>query len=185
MKRNSVLLNYGVPLLIALLTIQSNILAAKSVNNNLFNKPVPGGGKMLLLADFFPEFPGIKWGMNFKEVKSIIKKTGANPVGLKDLENELAWDGTFDNMWGRCTVLFKEGTGLNQIVFVLYAMDKQKKVFDQYQKKLVSTLGKSTEDFDDIYGLTKMWKIKDGYIIALKKLKDAENPIIELRWIKN
>ncbi|MFN3330740.1 MAG: hypothetical protein ACK419_07440, partial [Pyrinomonadaceae bacterium] len=92
--------------------------------------------EMLQPADFFQDFPEIKWNMSWAETKKAIERKGINPVSFKNAQTELAWDGKFNGMDGRGTVLFKENGQMYEIAVIIYAFDKRKEVFEQLRMKI-------------------------------------------------
>lgn len=154
--------------------------------------PVAGGatktpaaeGRMIEPSDLFRDFPEIGWGMSFREVKQAIEKTGAHPVGFKNYETELAWDGTFNGMSGRGTVLFKEGGGVYEVAVIVYAMDKRKEVYEQLMKKIIERHGAANDGEDTSIATSKVWRLKNGFAIELRLLKDDNSPVIDVHWVK-
>lgn len=140
---------------------------------------------MLQPADLFKDFPEIKWGMSFKDVKSAIEKSGAHPVrATKDDETQLVWTNTFNGLEGRARVYFKEGEGAIDVVVGVYAYDKQKDVFESWLKKLVEKHGASKEISDNSISLSHVWRLKNGFVIELRSLKDPESPVVDIHWVK-
>jgi hypothetical protein len=140
---------------------------------------------MLQPSDLFKDFPEIKWGMSFKDVKSAIEKTGARPVrATKDDETQLVWTNTFNGLEGRARVYFKEGAGAIDVVVGVYAYEKQKEVFDAWLKKLNEKHGASKEISDNSISLSHVWRLKNGFVIELRSLKDPESPVVDIHWVK-
>ena len=141
--------------------------------------------QMLQPSDLFKDFPEIKWGMSFKDVKSAIEKTGARPVrATKDDETQLVWTNTFNGMEGRARVYFKEDAGAIDVVVGVYAYDKQKEVFEAWLKKLVERHGASKEISDNSITLSHVWRLKNGFVIELRSLKDPNSPVVDIHWVK-
>jgi hypothetical protein len=143
-----------------------------------------GDEQMIQPSDIFEKFPELKWGMNFKEAKKAIEKTGVTPVGFKGYETELAWDAEFNGMRGRGGVHFREGAGLSDIVVGVYAFEKQKDVFDEWHKKIVERHGVSKEVSDTEVSLSHVWRLKNKFAIELRSLKDADSPVVDVHWVK-
>lgn len=139
--------------------------------------------EMLEPSDFIEDFPEIRLGMSLQETKKAIEKTGARPVGLKNTETELAWDATFNGMRGRGAVHFEKGAGLKQITAGLYAFEKQQELYEAWLKKLTARHG-TPQDEDTSVAHEKLWRLKNGVAILLRSLKDAESPVVEIRWVK-
>lgn len=140
--------------------------------------------EMLRPTDFVKEFPALAWGMSFGEAKKAVEQTGARPAGFKDSERELAWDATFEGMRGRGALFFREGSGLSQIALGLYAFDKRAALFDAWLKKLTARHGEPAETHDDEFALIKVWRLKNGFALQLRTLKDAHSPVVEITWVK-
>lgn len=140
--------------------------------------------EMLRPTDFVREFPALAWGMSFQEARKAIEQTGARPVGLKGSERELAWDATFGGMRGRGAAFFREGAGLSQIAIGLYAFDKRAALFDAWLKKLTERHGEPAETHDDEFTLIKVWRLRNGFAIQLRTLKDEHSPVVEVAWVK-
>lgn len=140
---------------------------------------------MLQPADLFKDFPGIKWGMSFSEVKAAIEKTGARAVrATKDDETQLVWVSTFNGMEGRARVFFKEGAGAIDVVVGVYAYDKQKVVFEEWLKKLIEKHGAATETTDNSISVSHVWRLKNEFVIELRSLKDPNSPVVDIHWVK-
>lgn len=162
-------------------------LACFSFNAAATAAQTPGAGaeaEMLRPSDFVKDFPGIAWGMSFQETKKAIEKTGAKPAGFKNSEHELAWDATFDGMRGRGAVFFREGAGVSQIAIGVYAFAKRAELYDAWLKKLTARHGAATEDHDDEFAVIKVWRLKNGFALQLRTLKDAHSPVVEVTWVK-
>jgi len=140
--------------------------------------------EMLRPTDFVKEFPALAWGMSFQEAKKAIEQAGARPAGLKGSERELAWEATFDGMRGRGAAFFREGAGLSQIAVGLYAFEKRAALFDAWLKKLTGRHGEPAETHDDEFALIKVWRLKNGFALQLRTLKDAQSPVVEITWVK-
>lgn len=147
------------------------------------NRGLPNQEAMLQPSDLFRNFPQIKWGMSFAEAKSAIEQAGVRPVGLGNDKTELAWDGKFDGLSGRGTVLFKEGAGVYEIAVIAYAMEKQQEVFLAWQKKVTERHGPAKEAEDNI-AISNVWKLKDGFVIELRSIKDVNSPVIDIHWVR-
>ncbi len=133
-------------------------------------------------ADLFQSFPKIELGMKFPEVKQAVEKTGAHPGGFKD--SELAWDGKFNDLNGRATVLFKEETGAFQIAVIVQVFEKRSEVHELWVKKITERLGAPASVDDNSIHLSKLWRLKDGVVLELRMLKDANNPVLDIHWVK-
>lgn len=140
---------------------------------------------MVQPSDLFKDFPEIKWGMSFQDVKRAIEKTGARPVrATKDDETQLVWTNTFNGMEGRARVYFKEGAGAIDVVVGVYAYEKQKEVFELWLKKLVEKHGASKEISDNSISLSHVWRLKNGFVIELRSLKDPQSAVVDIHWVK-
>lgn len=158
----------------------ANVLAVQSVGTLTFDeKP------MLQPSDLFKDFPEIKWGMSFQDVRRAIEKTGARPVqASRDDERELVWLNTFNGMSGRARVYFREGAGAFDVVVGVYAYDKQKAVFEAWLKKLTEKHGAAKEISDNSIYLSHVWRLKNGFVIELRSLKDADSPVVDIHWVR-
>lgn len=143
-------------------------------------------------ADLFSDFPEVTWGMSFQDAMKAIEKTGAHPAGFKDTQTELAWEGQFNNLNGRGTVLFKEGK-VYQIAVIAQALDTQKEVFEAWQQKLTARHGAPKEKEDTSVSISRVWSlvrrrnpstIQDSFVIELRSLKDPNSSAVEVRWVK-
>ena len=140
--------------------------------------------QMLQPVDLFHDFPEIRWGMSWQEAKQAIEKMGAHPVAFKNTRTELAWDGAFDGMNGRGTVLFKESGEIYEIAVIVHALDKREEVFEQLRLKIVKKHGVATEEKDTSIDTSKVWRLKNGFIIELRLIKDDDSPVIDIHWVK-
>ncbi|HYO98648.1 MAG TPA: hypothetical protein VER76_00365 [Pyrinomonadaceae bacterium] len=146
--------------------------------------PQSDDAQMIQPSDIFQNFPELKWGMSFKDARKAIEKTGVSPVGFKNYETELAWDAEFNNMRGRGGVHFREGAGLSEIVVGVYAFEKQKEVFEAWQKKIVERHGAANESSDTEVSVSKVWRLKNKFVIELRSLKDVNSPVVDVHWVK-
>ncbi|HEX8423237.1 MAG TPA: hypothetical protein VF634_07495, partial [Pyrinomonadaceae bacterium] len=143
------------------------------------------GETMLQPADLFKDFPEISWGMSFQDVKRAIEKTGAHPVrATKDDESQLVWVSTFNGLEGRARVYFKEGAGAIDVVVGVYAYDRQREVFGAWSKKLNEKHGAAQETTDDSISISHVWRLKNGFAIELRSLKDPQSPVVDIHWVK-
>jgi hypothetical protein len=172
----------GLVLIISLAcTFQAANVLAVQASGALITDEEP----MLQPSDLFKDFPEIKWGMSFQDVKRAIEKTGARPVrATKDDETQLVWTNTFNGMEGRARVFFKEGAGAIDVVVGVYAYEKQKEVFEAWLKKLVEKHGAAKETSDDSISLSHVWRLKNGFVIELRSLKDSNSPVVDIHWVK-
>jgi hypothetical protein len=147
---------------------------------------VPGGlpfdeEPVLQPSELFRVFPKIEWGMSFEDARKAIEKSGAHPVrAFKDAETELVWIGKFNGMEGRGAVHFKEGAGLDEILVGVYAFDKQKELFAEWLKKLTAKHGPAKEELDNEILVSKVWRLKNGFVIELRLLKDVNSPVVDI-----
>lgn len=132
-------------------------------------------------SDFFPDFPDLKFGMSFVEAKKALEKAGIRAVA--PVKSQLVWDGTFNQMAGRGTLVFDDDQRLFQISAVISAMEKRKEVFEDWSKRIVEKHGKPTElDNEDV--TSRLWKLNDGVMLELKLVKDDNSPVLDIRWVK-
>jgi hypothetical protein len=148
-------------------------------------RQVGGDEPMLQPSDLFKDFPEIKWGMGFQDVKRAIEKTGARPVrATKDDETQLVWTGTFNSLEGRARVYFEKEAGAIDVVVGVYAYDKQKEVFETWLKKLTEKHGAAKETSDNSISVSHVWRLKNGFVIELRSLKDVNSPVVDIHWVK-
>jgi hypothetical protein len=140
--------------------------------------------RMLEPSDLFRDFPEIKLGMSFPDARQAIEKTGAHPVAFRNAKTELAWDGTFDGVSGRATVLFKEAAGAYEIAVIAHASDERGEVFARWLKLIVEKHGAPKEDQDTSVDTSKVWRLKDGVALELRLIKDDDSPVIDIHWVK-
>jgi hypothetical protein len=132
--------------------------------------------------DFFKDFPGLKFGMSFAEARKAVEATGAQPVGSDKSQTELTWDGKFNELNGRATLLFKPNFGLWEIAVVVYAMEKRKELFSQWTSRIVDKHGPATES-DTTTDTSRLWKLKDNVLLELRLIKDDNSPVIDIHWV--
>lgn len=140
---------------------------------------------MLEPSDLFTDFPEVRLGMSFPGAKKALEKSGAHPVAFRNVETELAWEGTFDDMNGRGTILFKADTEAYELGVVVYAMDKRGEVFEQWLKTISERHGAPTGEEDNSPASSKLWKLKNRVAIELRLLKDEDSPVVDIHWAKN
>jgi hypothetical protein len=140
--------------------------------------------RMLQPSEVFRDFPEIRWEMSFEEVKKAIEKSGGRPVGFKDSKTELAWEGTFNGITGRGTVLFRDDGSMFEIAVITYAMEKRKSVYESFLKKLEERHGATKEKEDDSIATSKVWRLKNGFAIEVRLLKDENSPVVDIHWVK-
>lgn len=134
-------------------------------------------------SDFFVAFPDLRFGMSFPEAKKLIEKTGASPVAFGSSQSELTWDAAFNKMNGRATVFFKDAEGLSEIAVLVYAMDKRRELFEEWSKKILEKQGAPTES-DTSQATSRLWKLKTGFTIELRLIKDENSPVVDIHWVK-
>lgn len=144
----------------------------------------PGAAEMVRPTDFVRDFPAVAWGMSFEQAKQAVEKTGARPAGPKDSENGLAWEATFEGMRGRGAVSLKEGAGVGRISVGVYAFGKRAEVYGAWLKKLTERHGAAAEERDDEFANMKVWRLKNGFAIQLRTLKNEHSPLVEIAWVK-
>jgi hypothetical protein len=158
--------------------------ASRAPGVSVSNGSSDGGDQMIQPSDVFKDFPELRWGMSFEDAGKAIEKTGAHPVGRRGAKTELAWDGTFDGMSGRATVLFKEGSGAYEIAVIVHAFDKRKEVFERWVKLIVERHGAAKEAQDNSIDASRVWRLKDGVALELRLIKDDDSPVIDIHWVK-
>lgn len=134
--------------------------------------------------DIFQDFPDLRWEMSFQETRKAIEKSGARPFGLSNVKTELAWDGKFNGMMGRATVIFKEGGGIYEIAVVVHAFDKREDVFKTWLKKLAEKYGAAKQEEDNSIATSRLWRLKNGLAVELRVLKDQDSPVVDVHWVK-
>lgn len=169
--------------LLACLACYSSVAAAAQ-NSGPPSPAKTTAGEMVQPADFVKDFPALKWGMSFADAKKAVEQTGARAARFKNSEDELAWDATFNGLRGRGALFFREGSGLGQIAIGVYAFEQRAALFDAWLKKITDRHGEPTENHDDESALIKLWRLKNGFAIQLRTLKDANSPVVELTWVK-
>lgn len=140
--------------------------------------------KMLGPSDLFSDFPALEWGMSIEEARAAVEKAGAHPLVSRSDEGQLTWDGKFGGMDGRATVIFKKGTGIYEIAVIAYAYDKRQEVFERFLRKLVDRHGEAKETSDTSTDTSKVWRLKNGFAIELRLIKDDDSPVIDVHWVK-
>lgn len=137
----------------------------------------------LLPADFFPGFPKVAMGMQHGPAKAAIEKTRSGEYGFRASKTEMVWNGTFDGVSGRATLLLKPRTGVWEIAVVLFAMDDRAALYDRYLKKLIATHGKPSETHDDAIAISNVWRLDKGLAIELRSPKDVNSPVVDIHWV--
>ena len=66
----------------------------------------------------------------------------------------------------------------------VYAYEKQKEVFEAWLKRLVEKHGAAKETSDNSISLSHVWRLKNGFVIELRSLKDSNSPIVDIHWVK-
>lgn len=123
--------------------------------------------------------------MSFQEVRAAIEKTGARPVRASQSdEQELVWLSTIKGMDGRFRVYFKKDAGAIDVAVKVYAIEKQKEVFGEWLKKLTEKHGTATETLDNELYISHVWRLKNGFVIELRSLKDTDGGIVDIHWVK-
>lgn len=139
--------------------------------------------KMVEPPDLTTGFLDVKWGMSYRDAKTVIEKSGNRPIGFKGVETELAWNGTFNGMEGRATLIFREGGGLTQMAVLVNAFDKQKDVFEAWSRKLVERHGDAKEE-ETGYAAERLWRLKNGFVIQLRSMKESQSGVVVAHWVK-
>ncbi|HJQ24765.1 MAG TPA: hypothetical protein VKA60_12685 [Blastocatellia bacterium] len=138
---------------------------------------------MLQPSDLFPGFPQIHWGMSFNDARRAVERTGLRGVGSNPAKTELAWDIAYKSLKGRGTVLFKEGTGAYEIAVVVYAFDQRRAIFDEWKKQITERHGAANE-VDNRVSTSELWRLKNGFTLELRLVKDDDSPVVEIHWVK-
>lgn len=139
--------------------------------------------KMVEPSDLMTGFLDVGWGMSYQDAKKVIEKSGNRPLGFKGIETELAWNGKFNDMEGRATLIFKEGAGISQMAVLVNALDKQKDVFEAWRKKLVEKHGAGEEE-NTGYAVEMLWRLKNGFVIQLRSMKESQSGVVVAHWVK-
>jgi hypothetical protein len=132
-------------------------------------------------ADFFPDFPKLKFGMSVAETRKAVEATGARAAS--PVNTQVVWEAVFDKMTGRATAVFTEEKGLFQIAVVVYAMEKRNEVFEQWSRRIIEKHGKVTSESITEDVTSRLWDI-DGVLLELRLIKDVNSPVIDIRWVK-
>lgn len=147
--------------------------------------PTEVGERVLQPSELFRDFPRLAWGMKFQDAWGALEKGGARPVrGFRDAETEIRWEGTFGGMRGRGGAHFREGAGLDEIVVGVYAFERQRAVFEEWLKKLTERHGAPAESQDTSILVSKVWRLKGGFAVELRSLKDSESPVVDIHWVR-
>jgi hypothetical protein len=148
-------------------------------------KPDADEVKMLQPSDFFRDFPAVTWGMSFADARRAIEKAGARPVRAHERDvSEMVWTGKFAGMDGRARVHFREGGGLDDVAVGVYAFEKRAEVFASWLRRLTERHGKAAEESDNETYTSKVWRLKNGFVIELRTLKDPNSPVVDIHWVK-
>ena len=141
--------------------------------------------KMLQPSDFFRDFPAVSWGMSFSDARRAIERAGARPVRAHERDvSELVWTGKFEGMDGRARVHFKEGGGLDDVAVGVYAFERRGEIFASWLRRLTERHGKATEESDNETYTSKVWRLRNGFVIELRSLKDPNSPVVDIHWVK-
>lgn len=168
-----------------LFLIAATSIEQRAAEQNFCDDLIGNKTPMIEPADLFRDFPAVKFGMSFADAKKILNEKNLRPVGFRDSQAELAWDGKFNQMSGRGTVLFKEGGGIYEIAVGIYAMEKRRQVFESLKRKIIARHGATKEIVDETDGISYVWRLKNGFIIELRQLKDINNPVVDVHWVKS
>ena len=136
-------------------------------------------------SDLIPDFPAVAWEMSFEDARRAIEKAGARPVRAREGDvSELVWTGKFRGMDGRARVHFREGGGLDDVVVGVYAFERRGEVFDAWLRRLTERHGKPNEESDNEVSTSKVWRLRNGFVIELRSLKDPNSPVVDIHWVK-
>ena len=141
--------------------------------------------KKLEPADLFTDFPAVTWGMSFADAQRAIEKAGARPARAHQSDaSELVWTGKFNGMDGRARAHFNEGGGLDDVVVGVYAFERRAEVFESWLRLFVERHGKPAEESDNEISVSKVWRLKNGFVVELRSLKDPNSPVVDIHWVK-
>ena len=172
------------PLLLCLSIAAGTTATPGGQSSNAGTKAEAGEVKMLQPSDFFRDFPAVGWGMSFDDARRAIEKAGARPARARKTDaSELVWTGKFEGMDGRARVHF-EGGGLDDVAVGVYAFERRGEVFESWLRKLTERHGKASEESDNEVGTSKVWRLKNGFVIELRSLKDPNSPVVDIHWVK-
>jgi hypothetical protein len=186
MKFNSYLVLLVAAMLVASICARTTRIANAAADLVISSRLQHQDKKSVVPQDIFPDFPVLSWGTTFPKAKETVEATGTKPVRpFKDSEAELNWDGKFDGLSGRASLRFEEKSGLNEIVIVVFALDKRTELFERWSSTLKERLGPPDEQQDNSISVSQVWRLKDGVAIELRTLKDANSPIVDVHWVKS
>lgn len=141
--------------------------------------------RMLQPSDFFRDFPAVSWGMSFADARRALERAGARPVRAHERDvSEMVWTGKFEGMDGRARVHFDEDGGLDDVAVGVYAFGRRREIFESWLRRLTGRHGKPAEESDNEVSTSKVWRLKNGFVIELRSLKDPNSPVVEIHWVK-
>ena len=57
-------------------------------------------------------------------------------------------------------------------------------VFETWLQKLTERHGAAKETSDNSIYISHVWRLKNGFVIELRSLKDTESPVVDIHWVK-
>lgn len=178
----------GLLALLPLIFVVADAAAARAAQ-----QPSPGAAaksdsgevKMLEPSDFFRDFPAVSWGMSFDDARRAIEQAGARPVRAHKADvSELVWTAKFEGMDGRARVHFGERGSLYDVAVGVYAFGRRGEVFDAWLRRLTERHGKPSEESDNEVSTSKVWRLRNGFVVELRSLKDPNSPVVDIHWVK-
>ena len=67
---------------------------------------------------------------------------------------------------------------------VLFAMEKQKEIFDKFTAKIELRHGPPTEKHDDEFAVSHVWRFKGNLALEVRSPKDVNSPVVDIHWVK-
>jgi hypothetical protein len=165
-------MRYSCRLLILLIATVAVVPAIESSTGQNDNVAYP--------SDLIAKFPDVKWGMSYQNAKAAITKTGASPGGFSN--TELAWDGSFNGVQGRATVLLKDDK-VNQISVLLYAGAKRAEIYNDLLRQATAKYGKVSQEVKSSDSMSDLWKPSSDITFELRNVTDPDSPVVVIQWV--
>lgn len=133
-------------------------------------QPAIAQDEMIQPADFFQNFPKIKWGMSIEKAKTAIEQTGNR--ASRPVESQLTWSGKFNDMDGQGALVFAKGKSLEAVIVQLYYSDNGRQMYESWVKRLTEKHGRTKEETLSKDVTLRRWTFKTGFFLELRLIKD-------------
>ena len=63
-------------------------------------------------------------------------------------------------------------------------MDKRPEIYEKLKKRISEKHGAPDTSEETGIDISNLWKLKNGYVLELRSIKDEDSPVIDIHWVK-